>query len=263
MNQENYPIIFHENLRSLGPFYLASLIIILFIFSSCSVNDLVTGPDNEQNKIEGSGEFITEEIEVPYFHSISVSTAGLVSIRQGTEQNVIVTVDDNIIDYLIVRVQDDELIIEVINNVQLSNYELAIDVNMTDLESLVTNSAGSIRGLNTFEEDRVNLMVNSAGSIFLNLIVDQLNSMSNSAGNLFLSGQANKHNAMLSSAGNLSAFELATDTTTIILNSAGNAEVFASELLDVTINSVGSVFYKGAPVIIQHLNSIGRVYSAN
>ena len=263
MSQQKYPLILNNNQRSRGLFILISVIISLFILSSCSVNDLGTGPDNEQNKIEGSGEFITEEIEVPYFHSISMNTAGLVNIRQGTEQTVIVTVDDNIMDYLIVRVQDDELIIEVINNVTLSNYELAIDVSMTDLESLVTNSAGSIRGLNTFEEDRVNLMVNSAGSIFLNLIVDQLNSVSNSAGNLFLSGQANKHNAMLSSAGNLSAFELATDTTTIILNSAGSAEVFASELLDVTINSVGSVFYKGNPVIIQHLNSIGRVYSAN
>ena len=116
-----------------------------------------------------------------------MNTAGLVSIRQGTEQNVIVTVDDNIMDYLIVRVQDDELIIEVINNVTLSNYELAIDVSMTDLESLVTNSAGSIRGLNTFEEDRVNLMVNSAGSaeVFASELLDVT---INSVGSVFYKG---------------------------------------------------------------------------
>jgi hypothetical protein len=227
------------------------------------IHDLGTDPDIDKIKIKGSGNLVSEEIEVPYYHSISMNTAGLVNITQGTEQNVKVTVDENIMEYLLIQVRDDELIIEVVHDVSLSDYELTIDVSMTDLVALVTNSAGSIRGLNTFEEDQITLMVNSAGSIFLDLKASQLNSICNSAGNLFLSGQVTDHNVMLSSAGNLFAFELITEKTIIILNSAGNAQVFASKLLDVTINSVGSVHYKGDPELIQRINSIGRVFSAN
>jgi hypothetical protein len=263
MRQKNYPSVFRNYQRSWDIRFLSSGIIFLFIFSACSIHDLSTEPDNHKKKVEGSGNLITEEIEVPYYSSITMNTAGLVTLTQGTEQNVKVTVDENIMEYIIIRVQDDDLIIEVVNNVTLSDYELTIDVSMTDLEALVTNSAGSIRGLNTFEEDEVNLMVNSAGNIFLDINASQLNSMCNSAGNLFLSGQVTEHNVMLSSAGNLFAFELLTDTTTIVLNSVGNAQVFASKLLDVTINSIGSVYYKGDPVIIQHINSLGRIYSAN
>ncbi len=145
----------------------------------------------------------------------------------------------------------------------LQTMSLTIDVSMPNLKSLATNSAGSIRGINTFEEDQVNLMVNSAGNIFMDLKVNQLNSMCNSAGNLFLSGQVIDHQVMLSSIGNLTAFELNTESTTIILNSAGNAQVLASKLLEVTINSIGSVYYKGNPQIVEHINSVGRVYSAN
>ena len=125
---------------------------------------------------------------------------------------------------------------------------------VNELKLLLRSRHGLI-WLESLDEKRVGTL--------LKLIADQLNSMSNSAGNLFLKGKVTEHNVMLSSAGNLSAFELLADTTTIILNSAGSAQVYASKLLDVTINSVGSVFYKGDPVIIQHLNSIGRVYSAN
>jgi hypothetical protein len=134
---------------------------------------------------------------------------------------------------------------------------------MTDFDALVTNSAGSIRGLNTFVEDEITLMINSAGNIYLDLVAGQLNSICNSAGNLLLSGQVTDHHVMLSSAGNLFGFELMTVTSTIILNSAGSAQVSVSNLLDVTINSVGSVYYKGNPDVIQHINSIGRVFSAN
>jgi hypothetical protein len=192
-----------------------------------------------------------------------MNTAGLVTLSQETEQRLEFSVDDNIADYLIIEVRDEVLIIEVVRNVTLSNFDLTIDVDMKKLESLVVNSAGSIKGLTTFEENQVNLMINSAGSIFMDLKVNKLSSMSNSAGNFFLSGQATDHDVMLSSAGNLSAFDLVTETTTIILNSAGNAHVYVSKLLDATINSAGSVYYKGNPTIIPHINSIGRIYSAN
>ena len=263
MKQKKYPKNFRLNHRFFRAFYLTSSIILLFIFSSCMTGDLATDPWGAQLRIKGSGNLVSEEIDVPYYHSISMNTAGLVTITQGTKQHVQVTVDENIMEYLIIRVLDDELIIEVVNNVTLSDYELTIDVSMTDLESLVTNSAGSIQALNTFQEDEVMLMINSAVNIYLDLEAGQLNSICSSAGNLYLSGYVTDHNVMLSSAGNLFGFELMTETTSIILNSAGSAQVFVSKLLDVTINSIGSVYYRGNPDVIQQINSIGRVFSAN
>jgi hypothetical protein len=263
MNQKNYPVSNTHIQTSSVKYLLMVSILISLILPACMVQDWSTEPENDNLKIKGSGNLISEEMDVPYFHSISMNTAGLVTVTQGTEQHIEVTVDDNIMEHLSIRVHNDELIIEVVRGVSLSEFELTIDVIMTDLKSLVTNSAGSIKGINTFEEDQINLMVNSAGNIILDLKANQLNSMINSAGNLLLSGQVTHHNAMLSSAGNLSAFDLYTETTVIMINSAGNAQVTASKLLDVTINSVGCVYYKGDPVLIQRINSIGRVISAN
>ena len=241
---------------------IGAVVFVLFL-SSCFVHELSTEPGDEHKSIKGSGIIISEERDLPFFNSISMNTAGLVNTSSGDEQYVEISVDDNVMEYLSVYVRNEVLVIEIINNVSLSDVNLTVDVVMTDLKSLTTNSAGSIVGLNTFEEDRINLTINSAGSISLDLKVDELNSMINSAGSLILSGKAIHHNAILSSAGHLLAFDLDTDTTMIILNSAGNASVTVTKLLEVTINSVGCVYYKGHPRIIQDINSIGRVISAN
>jgi hypothetical protein len=263
MNKNNKSVSIKRQSLFAEMYFVVIILIISLLLSACLIQDLSTEPDNGHAKVKGSGVSISEELELPHFKSIAMNTAGLVNITSGTDQNVEVTVDDNIIDYLSIYVENEVLIIEVVKDVSLSEYELTIEATMTELRSLVTNSAGNIKGLNTFEENQINLMVNSAGNISLDLKVNQLNSMINSAGNLFLSGQAVHHNTILSSAGNLSAFGLETETTTILLNSAGNAHVTVTELLDVTINSVGCVYYKGYPQVIQNINSIGCVVPAN
>lgn len=245
---------------------LFTLVCIALLNSACIIEKLSTCPDDcdeQSTRIKGSGNPVTEEIIVDYFHSVSMCTAGLVNVSQGAEQSVLVIVDDNILQYITVEVINQELVIAVVSGVSLTDYDLTVEVVMTDLKRLTTNSAGNIVGKTTFDADQVTLMANSAGNISLNLFANQLHSIVNSAGNLVLSGEVNTHNAMLSSAGNLIAFDLYTDTSFIMINSAGNAQVRVSSLLDVTINSAGSVYYKGNPTVIQRINSIGRVYSVD
>jgi len=90
-------------------------------------------PETDKTKVKDSENLISEIIEFPYFTSISMNTADLVTIAQGTEKNVNITVDDNLLEYLTIQVQNDELVLEVVNDVTLSDYYLTIDVSMTDL----------------------------------------------------------------------------------------------------------------------------------
>jgi hypothetical protein len=245
-------------------FYLLTTLIGLALLNmSCMTDELSTHPDYEKESIKGSGILVSVERNGGYFHSVSMNTAGLVTVTQGSEQNIQVTVDDNIMEYIVISIIDGELVIGITPGVNLSDFDLTVDLTMIDLEVLCTNSAGSIIGMNTFEEDIVDLIINSAGNICLDLRAEQLNSLLNSAGNLMVSGEVIDHYAQVSSAGNLNAFDLETNKTTLMVNSAGNAHVNVSQLLNVTINSVGSVFYKGYPKIIKHINSIGQLINVN
>lgn len=234
-----------------------------FLNMACMINEYSNSPEQMDEEIRGSGIFISEELALEDFHSVSMCTAGLVTIEQGNEQKVSITVDDNIREHIVLSVVNEELIISVAPNVRLTRFDLKIEVILKDIETLTTNSAGSIIGKSPFEADYVALIINSAGNISLDIKAEEIVSVLNSAGSLMLSGETPRHYAQVSSAGNMLAFDLKTDTTIIMLNSAGNAQVSALQLLDITINSCGSVYYKGTPKIVQRINSIGQVVCVN
>ena len=234
---------------------------VLVLMSCTIVEDSIS--HDPSDRIRGSGDLITEVRTLPDFHSVHISTAGKVNVTYGTKQQASVTVDDNVLEYITTTVSDGRLDIGVWHGVQLSRFSLTVNLTMTDLEELSASSAGSFVGKNKFKADFVAFALSSAGDISLDIEADQVNSSLSSAGDLFLTGTANKHQAVLSSAGDLHAFNLITNTTTVIVSSAGDAEVFANDLLDVTISSVGSVYYRGYPRIRQHISSLGKLINRN
>lgn len=241
-------------------YLVITFLVLVSLNTACVIRDASISPDE---RIHGSGNLITETRNLPDFRSVNMTTAGKVNITYGTEQAASVTVDDNLVEHITTKVSHGKLVIGIEPNVQLSNLHLTVNLTMTDLEELMTSSAGSIEGQNRFEADFVSLVLSSAGHIILELQADELSSNLSSAGSLFLSGSIKEHQATVSSAGNLHAFNLLTETTKITVSSAGNAEVYASGLLDATISSTGSVYYKGNPTIHQTITSLGRLINAN
>lgn len=242
---------------------LFALFILVFINASCLIVDVRDSSDAMDDGMRGSGNLSTEARSLAIFNAIEMSTAGTVYISYGDTQKVSVTTDDNIMAYIITSVQNGKLFIATQPHTQLNNFHLLVEITMTDLEELVSSSAGSILGKNQFIADEVSLTLSSAGDIRLALTAARLNSRLLSAGDLYLSGSVREHSALVASAGDLHAFGLVTDTTKITLSSAGNAKVTVTQLLDASITSIGSLYYKGNPVIYQRISGPGRLINAN
>ena len=240
---------------------LSVFLFLLLLNSSCLIIDVSDSFKND--RITGSGYLITEQRTLPEFNSVEMSTAGKVYITYGTEQEVSVVVDQNIAEFITTSVHNGKLYIGTEHGVSLSNYKLIINLTMTDLEELVTSSSGDIIGKNKFTADRVGLVTNSSGDICLDLDADRLNTRISSSGDIYLSGSVVLHEATISSSGDLYAFNLVTSTTKINISSSGNAQVYASRLLDVRISSSGDLYYKGYPTIYKSISSSGRIYDSN
>ena len=249
---------------------LIKLVFLLFsltqlnIFYSCS-DDCNPCSTNicDNNRIQGSGNLLSENRDFSAFHSVHIATAGKVLLTQSDSQKVKVTVDDNLMQYIRLNVTNNVLTIDIEPNVSLQDMHLTIDVSMPQLFELHTSSAGNFIGQSLFIGDEFRLFSSSAGNIFLNLEADYLFTSLSSAGNANLSGTVSTHDAIISSAGGLHAFGLNTDTTTISLSSAGNAEIFVNDLLNATLSSAGSLFYKGNPVINATVSSVGLLINSN
>ena len=250
--------------KALSYFFLLAVIVIFN--TSCEDSSCPTCShwnDIDNNNVHGSGNKVSEERIVSFFNSINHATVGQVNITYGETQEVIVTTDDNIQKYVKTKVENKKLNIYIDSDSGLSNFKLTIDIVLTELKSLSTSSAGNIASTNKFFADNVELYLNSAGNINLEVETNKLYSNINSAGNLILRGKANSHYSSLNSAGNLQGYNFETDTTKINVNSAGNAFVNVSDHLDVTLTSLGSLFYVGSPQITQNISGLGKVVNSN
>lgn len=255
--------IFNKNLVNLS--VLLFFVTHLTLFYSCSddCNPCSSSTIFPDNSIKGSGNLISESRNFTSFNSIHIATAGTVFLTQSDSQNVVVTVDDNLMQYIRISLSNYVLTIDIEPNVSLQDLHLTVEISLPQLIELHTSSAGNFIGQNLFTSDEMRLSSSSAGNIFLNLEADYLFTNLSSAGNANLSGSVSVHNAIISSAGGLHSFGLNTDTTTISLSSAGNAEVFVNDLLNATLSSAGSLFYKGYPIINATVSSIGVIINSN
>ncbi|MFH2144032.1 MAG: head GIN domain-containing protein [Bacteroidota bacterium] len=243
---------------------MRKFIVILFvipIFISLSCQD--DSNPASTNTINGSGTLITTAPSLPAFNSVIMAAFGTVEITMGASQAVSITVDDNILEHLEYEVDHGILTISPMPDANISNYDLTVELAMTDLESVTLSGIGNIISTNAIEESSVEANLTGIGNIILTLNVDQFNSILTGIGNVIPSGTAARHHCIHSGTGNMSGFDLITDTTSIILSGTGNSQVYVSDYLSINLTGTGSVYYKGRPSMNIVVTGIGNIIDAN
>jgi hypothetical protein len=234
---------------------------ILLILGACSDSNRHINSPNYT--VYGSGDLITETLYLGNFNSITVNTVATVNLTRGENRETVLTVDDNIREYLEIVAYDGCLFVSTSDNVNLDEFTVIMDITIPRLENVVINGVCDVVGQNRFVGDYLYLVLNGVGYIYLDLDIYEVRSDLNGVGNVELSGTAVNQIANVSSVGNLNAFELVTDTTYVAANSVGNAHVFVDDYLRAIIGSLGSVYYRGHPVVSQTIEGRGRVVDAN
>jgi hypothetical protein len=220
------------------------------------------------NSIRGSGDLISVLLNVDSFHSVNLATvAEDVNLLFGTEQSLEVTVDHNLLKFITTEVTGGVLTIgrAVPNDVKVTDQHLTVDITMSDLQSLTLEGVGTINADSVaFTADDVTLDLSGVGDMILDLDVNQLTTTQTGVGDIVLTGSANIHDVTMTGVGNLNAFEFATNRTTIVTSTVGDAEVQVHAFLDVTFNGAGLVYYKGRPLTINESPSgTGQLIDAN
>ena len=236
-----------------------ALCALLLVVVSCSDDD----PLSPNNTIQGSGILITDTLTVPAFHSFNLAAVGDVIVSQGASQRFVITVDDNILPHLTTSVNGGVLEIGVQPGVQLSDYDLEVQVRMVDIQRLSLSGVGTISSQDTLLIDSLAVMLSGTGNAVLDLEVGYFKSSVTGVGNVTAAGSVSSQIFSLSGQGALHAFDLASDTTVVNIDGVGSADVTVSELLDITIGGTGTVHYKGRPAINVSISGSGDVVDAN
>ena len=239
---------------------LSFLIACLILFSlSCSDDDNPVTPEG----IVGSGDIIQMSLTLPEFHSIRNEIVATIAIASGDEQTVSMDVDNNIYEYITTTVSNGELIISKDPDVIFSEYDLTLNITMTDLKKLTNDGVASIASTNTFGVDSVWLYLNGVGTIYLDLQADYLKTIMAGPSSVSLIGSATNHVLTNSSVGSVYSFNFEKDTTVVTLTGIGDASVYVNDYLRATITGIGSVYYRGDATVEATITGTGGIEKDN
>jgi hypothetical protein len=147
-------------------------------------------------------------------------------ISDHIEQHVKITADENLLDLIKTIPHGNKLVIFPEKQI-CSNIGLTIDITVSTLLGLVTNTAGEVNvsGINTQHFSLVSL----------------------DSEDISLAGQAYQLTAEVSGDNNLNAGNLQTRESCLNISGSGMTHIRVSERLDVNIEGLADVYYSGDP----------------
>lgn len=180
-------------------------LVILFVslsLVSCNTNL------NFGETIEGSGTIITEKRTIiDSFDKVSASTGINVIIEQGTPTLVEVETDDNLMQYVITRVENGVLLVKMKSNTTtLSPVDVRVRMNV--INGLESSSGAKVNTKNTLKGSNISIKSSSGSEIAAVLEYEMVSCESSSGSNIAVSGKTLKLETASSSGSEIEADKL-------------------------------------------------------
>lgn len=235
------------------------LIVLLLTLSLTSCN----GNLNLIDGIDGSGNVITEKrnIETP-FTKIQASTGVEVILEQGSPSEVEVEVDDNLMKYIVTRVENGTLIVKIDGNINTMESAI-IRVKTKTIEGLESSSGASIKTINKLSGTSVALKTSSGSTIQADLEYEKVSCESTSGSEIKVSGKALALDTKSSSGSEINAKELASNEITAQSTSGSSTTVNPIVLLNAKASSGSSIDYVKEPKKVVKEETSGGSVSFN
>lgn len=174
----------------------------------------------------GSGQITSEERPVADFVKIEASQGIVATVEKGSQPYVLVEADDNILPMVVTEVSNKTLNIHIRGSIRSKN-PIQVRVVARDIESLEASSGAKIKATGVWG--------------------NRLTAKASSAGSIEAEGQVDRLNLKLSSAADFHGPKLQSRAAKVNISSAASAVINASDEIDGSTSSAGTLEYYGSP----------------
>jgi len=255
---------------------ISLFLIMLFFLPSLACGSFTTNP------VIGSGEIVTQTIDVSDFQRVTLEGFGDVFIEQGQTESLSVETDENILPLLDIRVRGSELILGTKNGVDVNpsrsiTYTLTVqDLDAIKLGGSGTFHVGSLKSgnfeitvsgsgdvdISSLAAKELSVELNGSGNILVeNIDVTTVDTSLQGSGDIKLEGQADTQNVRVGGSGNYLAGNLQTNAADVSIPGSADVTVWAEDLLSIRVSGSGNIRYYGKPVIDQTISGSGNITS--
>ncbi|PHR74107.1 MAG: DUF2807 domain-containing protein [Lutibacter sp.] len=241
------------NIKGVRKTKITILLLILITTTSCMFDGF---------GIQGNGNVVTEDRNISSdFTAIKVSQGIQVHLTQGSDVDLSVEADENIIDLLVTEIDGGVLKIYFDKNVNRATRNIYLTA--TNINSIRTSSGAHVKGENTIETTSITLRASSGSGINLDLIADNVSSDVSSGANMRLSGTTQTFDGDASSGSHIKATNLKSEISKVDVSSGASIDVYASKKITAHASSGGDIDYSGNPETVSKSKSSGGSISKN
>jgi hypothetical protein len=214
-----------------------------------------------KRSITGEGPVISRNFAVSSINGIDLSIAAEVKIVTADSFNCIITAQENIMNAIKVKSDDD---VEIKSDYNLNTSEpVSIVLSMPQITRARITGSGKIIFINPCKSEKLKLLINGSGDIFAKSQSSEVRSEINGSGTISIAGSAKELKSEINGSGELHAFNFSADEADVEINGSGNAEVMSETNLKAEIHGSGKIIYKGQPHVVSEVVGSGQIQKAD
>ena len=178
--------------------------------------------------VRGSGPSITKDFKVSGFHGVDVSNGFDVILVQGNSEGLTLTVQENLLEYITVTVDQGILKIYSDKNINATQ-PMKARITFKDINKLNVSGGGDVSGETPINVQKMDIGMSGGGDVTFNLNSDELKCGISGGGDLKMDGNIKNYDLDLTGGGDV----------TSVINAATAIECRVSGGGDVKITSKG------------------------
>ncbi len=228
-------------------------LIMALIMSSC-VFDANFGAGKR-----GNGEVVKEKREVSEDFTVVSASEGLdVYVTQGSDYELSVEADENIIDLIGTDIRDGKLKVHAIENIGRATKK--VYVTLPEITGLYSSSGADLVSRGLLEADKISLDASSGSDLQVELKADEVDADCSSGADIRISGEANLFYADASSGSDIKAKDFLVKRCHADASSGADITINVSESLTADASSGADISYTGDASVQKKKSVSGSVH---
>ena len=224
---------------------------IIGIFACC-VSCRLTFP------IKGNGNLVTYEKTVSAFDKIRVSNSAVVRFHASSEYRAVVTIDENLDEYVEVVTRNNVLNIGTESGSYLFT-KFSVDIYCPVLTGVSIFGSGNFENMDKITASTFEMSVSGSGGIKVTVDCENFSAKISGSGGMVAAGSCKDADIGISGSGRFNGDEFIINNATVSISGSGSMNVYVADNLKANISGSGNISYRGEPKIDSRVNGSGRI----
>lgn len=214
-----------------------------------------------QKGIKGNGNIINESRKTETYDKVTLIGSATIELLAGTEGNLIITAESNIVPYVETFVEGNELIVRFKDDFNYSTKKgIKILVPVKEISEITLKGSGDINSTEALSLENLILTVNGSGDISLNVESKIIQSEVNGSGDIDLKGRTIEFTANVNGSGDINSKKLTTKNSVLYINGSGDIYSTTTDKVDALVVGSGDIFVYGNPKnVIKNVKGSGDI----